>query len=264
MASMRRLFTTPLAILSLVLVLGAGVAQGEMARSGNILVSLNGQITPQELPRLALAPVTVEVEGGIGTINGASPPPLRRITIAINRHGRMSNVGLPVCPAGLLESTTSEQALALCGAARVGYGTLSANVVLPQISPFPAQGRILAFNGRLHGKPVILAHIYGANPVPTAFVLPFSIHHPRNGTFGTILSTTLPPIAGDWGYVNNIQLTIHRRYRSAGRSRSFLSANCPLPQGLRRALFVFARGTYDFANGQTVSTKLTRVCRVKH
>jgi hypothetical protein len=262
MASMRRALTVSLAILALLL--GAGVARGELAQGGNILVSLNGRITPQALPRFELAPVTVEVEGGIRTFNGASPPPLRRITIAINRHGRMSNAGLPVCPAGLIESTTSEQALARCGAARVGYGSISANVVLPQISPFPAQGRLLAFNGRLHGKPVILAHIYGANPVPTTFVLPFSIEHRRSGTFGTMLSAKLPPIAADWGYINNIELTIHRRYRSAGRSHSFLSANCPVPQGFAGAVFTFARGTYSFANGQTVSTALTRVCRVKH
>jgi hypothetical protein len=264
MALMRRVLATPFAILALALLLGAGAAQGELGQAGNIFVSLTGRITPQTLPRLTLAPVTVEVEGGVGTFDGASPPPLRRITIAINRHGRMSNAGLSVCPAGLLESTTSEQALERCGPARVGYGTISANVVLPQISPFPAQGRILAFNGRLHGKPVILAHIYGANPVPTTFVLPFSIHHPRSGTFGTMLSTKLPPIAGDWGYVKNIELTFHRRYRVAGQAHSFLSANCPVPQGFPGAAFTFARGTYEFANGQTVSTALTRVCRVKH
>ncbi len=262
MALMRRTILTPLAICILAL-LGAGVAQGELAQNGNLLVSLNGRITPRALPRVALAPVAVQVKATVRTSDGASPPPLRQITIAINRHGKLSSAGLPVCPAGLIQSTTSDQALARCGPALVGRGSLSARVVLPQISPFPAQGRLLAFNGRLHGKPVILAHIYGADPVPTTFVLPFTIDHPRTGTFGTILSAKLPPIAANWGYVTDLQLTIHRRYRFEGGLHSFLSANCPVPQGFPGAVFTFARGTYLFANGQTLGTTLTRACWVK-
>ncbi len=262
MASMRRTLATLLAICVLAL-LGGGVARGELAQNGNLLVSLNGRITPQALPRVALAPVTVQVEAGVRTSNGASPPPLRQITIAINRHGKLSNAGLPVCPAGLIQSTTSDQALARCGSALVGNGSLSANVVLPQISPFPARGRLLAFNGRMNGKPVIFAHVFGATPVPTTFVLVFTIDHPRSGTFGTTLSAKLPPIAGDWGYVTSLQLTIHRRYRFEGGPRSFLSANCPVPWGFPGAVFTFARGTYRFANGQTLGTALTRECRVK-
>jgi hypothetical protein len=262
MGSMRRVLLIPSAIFALAL-LGAGIASGEQSQAGDLIVSLNARISPQALPRLSLAPVAVRVDGTVRTADGSAPPPLRQITIAINRHGRMSNAGLPVCRAGLLASTTSDQALARCRSALVGHGRLNANVVLPDISPFPAHGRLLAFNGRLHRKPVILAHVFGATPVPTTFVLPFTIAHPRRGAFGTTLSAKLPPLAGDWGYVNDIQMTIHRRYRFRGRRRSFLSANCPLPQGFPVALFTFARGTYRFANGQTVSTTLARTCRVQ-
>ncbi len=262
MNSMRRAILIPFAIFALAL-LGAGIAQGEQALSGRLIVTLNGRISPQALPRVALAPVSVKVEGAVRTTDGSAPPPLRQITLSINRHGRMSNVGLPVCHAGLIESTTSEQALARCKAALVGRGSLAANVVLPDIAPFPAHGRLLAFNGRKHGKPVILAHIFGATPVPTTLVLPFTIGHPRHGTFGTTLSAKLPPLAGDWGYVSNIEMTIHRQYRYKRRARSFLSANCPLPQGFPITVFTFARGIYRFADGQTVRTTLTRVCRAR-
>ena len=262
MASMRRILVIPLAIFALVL-LGAGVALGDLAGGPAPIVTLNARITPQALPRVALAPVAVEVDETIRSRDGADPSPLRQIVIAINRYGKMSNTGLPVCPAGKIESTTTEQALARCKSALVGHGSLAANVVLPQISPFPAHGKLLAFNGRLRGKNVILAHVFGPDPVPTTFVLPFAISHQRSGTFGTTLTAKLPSIAGDWGYVTDIHLTIHRRYRFEGQSRSFLSANCPLPEGFPVASFTFARGTYTFANGQTVSTAVTRVCKVK-
>jgi hypothetical protein len=262
MDTMRRAIVIPFAILVLAL-LGVGIAEGEQSQSGKLVVSLNAQISPQALPRVALAPVAIKVDGSVRTDDGSSPPPLRQITISINRHGRMSNVGLPVCPAGLLESTTSDQALARCRSALVGRGNLSANVVLPDIAPVPAHGRLLAFNGRKGGKPVILVHVFGAAPVPTTLVLPFTIDHPRGSTFGTSLSANLPPLAGDWGYVNNIEMTLHRQYRFQGKRQSFLSANCPLPQGFPIAVFTFARGTYRFANGQQVSTTLTRVCRAR-
>ena len=262
MDSMRRALAIPFAILALAL-LSAAIAQGERSQNGQLVVSLDGHISPQALPRVALAPVAVKVDGSVRTADGSAPPPLRQITISINRHGRMSNAGLPICPIGAIESTTSDQALKRCRSALVGRGSLSANVILPAIAPFPAHGRLLAFNGRKHGKPVILAHVFGATPVPTTLVLPFSISHPRSGTFGTTLSTDLPPLAGDWGYVTDIHMTFHRRYRFKGKPRSFLSANCPLPQGFPISVFTFARGSYRFANGQTVSTTLTRVCRAR-
>ena len=31
-----------------------------------------------------------------------------------------------------------------------------------------AEGKLYAFNGRWHGRPAILAHVYGTKPVPTS------------------------------------------------------------------------------------------------
>ena len=50
---------------------------------------------------------------------------------------------------------------------------------------------MFAFNGTYKGKPAILAHVYGNQPVPTSFTLPFLITKAK-GTFATVLTATFP------------------------------------------------------------------------
>ena len=57
--------------------------------------------------------------------------------------------------------------------------------------PFPAEGKLYAFNGEVEGKPAILAHVYGVRPAPTSFTLDFLLTRSK-GTFGTTLQVNLP------------------------------------------------------------------------
>ena len=259
-----RLRLTCLAALGALALSAAAVAHGESKQEGNLVVSLGGRITPYALPREVPAPVVAHVTSAIKSANGASPPQLRKFSIALNRAGTLFTRGLPVCPEGVLESTTSVGALAACRAALIGSGNFQANVSFPTLAPFPAAGRVLAFNGRLHGKPVILLHIYGSKPVQHTFVLPMSISHPPKGIYGTVLTTTIPTIAAELGYVTGVQFNIGRQYRYKGAARSLLSARCAAPAGFPSAIFDFARGTFSFANGQTISTSLVRDCKVRN
>src|SRR5262249_42265060 len=70
-------------------------------------------------------------------------------------------------------------------------------------------------------------------------------------------------IASDLGYVTDISLKFDRQYQYGGRPRSFLSARCAAPAGFGGGPFAFARGRFKFANGQRLSTTLTRVCQVR-
>ena len=94
-------------------------------------------------------------------------------------------------------------------------------------------------------------------------MLVFKVSHPRRGRFGTVVSTTIPKIASDLGYVTSLRLDFDRRYRFGGRSRSFLSARCAAPSGFPGTIFTLARGRFVFANGQQLTTTLTRDCRVR-
>jgi hypothetical protein len=254
---------TLIAVLFTAVLFGATIARGEISGEGGLFVSLGGGFTPRSLPRDRDVPVTVSLDGSIKTADGTQPPQLRRISFAVNRYGRLSTVGLPTCHPGLLESTDSQLALARCRNAIVGHGQFRANVQFPNRTPFPVHGRVLAFNGRAHGRPAILLHIHGSNPVEVTVVLTFTIRHPSKGKFGTVLSTRIPRLASDLGYVTDISLVFNREYRYRGRQYSFLSARCAAPSGFPGAIFSFTRGTFTFADGKQIVTTLTRDCVVR-
>jgi hypothetical protein len=257
---MKRL--TVIAIACGVTLLLVGSAHGESERVGNLIVTFDGRFSPHALPRDREVPVTVDISGVLRTADGERPPPLRGMSFAVDRHGLLSTRGLPVCDPGQLESTSSDEALSRCRGALVGRGGFGANVDFPDLE-FPVEGRMLAFNTRARGRPAIALHIFGANPVKATFVLILHIHHPSKGTFGTVLSTRIPKLAADLGYVTDFSLTFGRRYRHRGEARSFISARCAAPPGFPGALFNFVRGSFTFANGKTVTTTLARDCVVR-
>jgi hypothetical protein len=237
-------------------------AQGESERVGNLIVSFDGRFAPHKLPRDREVPVTVDISGTLRTADGEAPPPLRSMSFAVDRHGRLSTRGLPVCEPGRLESTSSGEALSRCRRSLVGKGIFGANVDFPDLE-FPVEGRMLAFSSSARGRPAIALHIYGANPVQATFVLILHIRHPSKGTFGTVLTTKIPKLAADLGYVTDFSLSFGRRYRHRREARSFISARCAAPAGFPGALFNFVRGSFSFANGKTVTTTLARDCVVR-
>jgi hypothetical protein len=237
------------------------MARAEMVQKDGIRVAVEGELSPKRLPRHGAAPVSVSLGGHITTADGSAPPQLRTISIAINREGRLDPTGLGVCSLGAIQPSTSAGALAACGEALVGEGSFSANVQFPQSSPFPSRGKVLAFNGRLHGRPAILAHVYGTDPVPTSYTLPFLVK-PSKGTFGTTLSASLPKVTGEWGFVTGIQMRLGRSFAYRGRRRAYLSAGCPAPKGLSGAPYSLMRMSFGFAGPVTLAKTLTRSCRV--
>ena len=163
------------------------LADAELTARGDLFVRFSGGIAPNALPRDSRAPISVNIVGTVRTLSGERPPALRGISIAINQGGHLDSRGLPVCRRSQIEPSSTAEALARCGPALVGRGSYEADVAFPEQSAFPSQGRILAFNAVLNGKRAILAHVYGADPVPITRIIVFRIHE-SSGTFGTILS----------------------------------------------------------------------------
>lgn len=258
---MRRLVIPILLVLAALL--GTVVAHGEIVQHGNLRVSFDGRLSPRALPRDRPAPVSVQLDGSIGTADGTRPPQLQKISIAVNRNGRLFLRGLPTCPIQALEQSSTEAALAACGSAKVGHGRFGVTLDFPNTALIPAVGKVLAFNGRSHGRPALLLHIYVSSPTRATLVLPFEVRRPGKGDFGTVFSATIPKIASDLGYVTDIELMIGRKYRFAGKQRSFLSASCSAPVGFPGAVFKLAKATFAFANGQQVTTALARDCKVR-
>ncbi|HEY6731811.1 MAG TPA: hypothetical protein VI039_12410 [Solirubrobacterales bacterium] len=227
-------------------------ASAEVDQAGGVRVSVSGNLAPNRLPRQGVAPVAVSVSGKIrpGSANGI--PKLTAIEIGLNSHGRLRTEGVPVCRLGKIDPSTSAQALVACGSSLIGEGRFSADVRIPEQSPFPSRGKVLAFYGKLGGQPAIFAHIYGTVPVPTSYVLPFEIAKAK-GTYGTVLSASLPRVTGEWGYVTGISLNL---------KRGFVAAGCPAPPGFSSAVFPLMRTRLSFAGGVRVSSTIIRSCKV--
>jgi hypothetical protein len=251
-----------IAVLLATAFIGATIAHAEIFGGEGLFIKFGGGFTPRSLPRDRDVPVTVNLDTSIKTGDGSRPPQLRRISFAVNRYGRITTKGLPACRPALLESTDSSVALDRCRGALVGHGKFIADVEFPNRDPFPVHGRMLAFNGIAHGRPAVLLHINGSNPVDVTVVLTFTVRHPKKGKFGTVLSTKIPRLASDLGYVTDVALTFDRRYRYRGKQYSFLSARCAAPSGFPGAIFSFTRGTFLFAGGKEITTTLTRDCVV--
>ena len=233
---------------------GTSASASEVVQSGGVRASFQGNLSPTRLPRQGRAPVRASVGVKISSGDGRRPPQLRKIEIAINRNGHFSPTSMPACHIDEIQPATTTEALAACRHSLVGEGSFSARVLLPQQAPFPSKGKVYAFNGRWHGRPAILAHVYGTEPLPISYTLPFELV-PQHGTFGTLLRASLPSVTANSAYITSLTLTL-------GRGR-YLTAGCPAPAGLHSAIFPFARAGLTFAGGRRLGQTLTRTCRAK-
>ncbi len=221
-----------------------------------VRVDFEGELSPRTLPRHGRRPVVATVGARIAVAPGRTPPQLRKIEIEINRHGRFAPDSLPACRVSQIQPATTAAALAACRRSLVGEGTFSAKVLIPEQAPFPSSGKIYAFNGRWHGHPAILAHVYGTEPVPVSYTIPFELLS-QHGTFGTLLRASLPAVTGGSGYITGLSLSLGR----GSTARGYVTAGCPVPPGVGGAYFPFAHVGFTFAGKGTTASTLFRRCK---
>jgi hypothetical protein len=254
---------------ALALALAAGVlacaslAHATVVQEGNLRITVLSQVLPYKLPRKGTAPIAVFVSGHLSEPHGGIPSQLQEMTVEVNKHGLLQSKGLPSCPLSRIQPASSERALQSCGDALIGSGQFWAHIVLPDQGAYGTHGRLLIFNGRQKGRPVIFTHIFTANPFFSSFVIPFTIQKKNNGAYGTKLSASLPQALGDWGYVDRIKLTLKRKYRWRGKRLSYFNAGCPAPEGSKRTVFPLALASFAFADGTDISAKVEKACAVK-
>jgi len=200
------------ALLAVVSLLATSLAWAELAQEGNVRISFDGDFSPRSLPRERLAPVTIDVKGAISTTDGTHPPAVRKVEIAINRHGKLSTEGLPACSGPLLQSTSTETALARCRSALVGRGRFGANVEFPNGEPVLATGRMLAFYGHGNGN-----HHAEANAIAKAHLVPKAAPN-----------SSATPVTGDDGLVEALSSVKER-----GRVNPQVAVTCRSPSTRR-------------------------------
>jgi hypothetical protein len=240
----------------------AVIARADVLGGGNVRVSFRASINPKALPRSTSAPIALHVAAKVVPVEGRRPEALRRVTVELNRHATTTTRGLPRCPWRKLLSVNSHRAMKVCGDALIGTGHFSSHIDIPEQAPFPAEGRMLAFNSSRNGRPAVAAHVFGRDPAAISEVLPMTFSRRGQGSFGPIVTVQMPNVGNEWGYVTGFDLTLKRTYRYRGHRMSVISASCPAPADLDEVPFKAARGVFELADGNSLTRSVGGSCRV--
>jgi hypothetical protein len=233
--------------------LGVSAAGGEIVREGNLIVSIDGGITPTKLPRKTPAPITLKLKGSVKSADGTHVPALKTLSLQFDKAGHIYTLGLATCTTGQLQSTLTAQAKQACGDALVGSGKVSAEIALPEQAPFTASGPLLIFNGAPKGgKPVLIFHVHANVPAPTTFVTT-AVISPAHGKYGTSTLVDIPTIVGGQGSLTSFEAKIGKTWTYKGEKKSLLLASCPTGQ-------LIAHGEFAFADGTKLSGNVARPC----
>jgi hypothetical protein len=221
--------------------------------------SIEASVTPKGLyPKTASpAALSVEVKTGTTTATDGVPSPAVHDVIDFDKNLSLTTKGLPTCTSSQLQNTSTEVAEQICGKAKIGSG--AAITLLPTGSQvFTEPTKVTAFNGAPQGgKPVVLLHAYGTNPLQTTLVLVGIVSNYGKEGFGPRLDVTIPPIAGGSGAITDFKVKIQKSWTYKGKKTSFVSAKCPASRKLKY------RGAFTFGDGTTIDATHTQACTPK-
>jgi hypothetical protein len=225
-----------------------------VVRAGNMILRLNGGVTPKALPKDEFAPMGFHASGSFSTLDGAHPPALAEAVFDSDKDIVVSVKGLPACSVAKLEAQDTKHAEAACGEAILGKGSATVEVAFPEQAPFNATGPLILFNGGERGGVVtFLAYTYVSVPAPTAVVTTATLTKERKGPYGLHSVVQIPRIAGGAGSIIRANLSARRVYTYKGERRSVLSGRCPDGR-------IHARGTFEFRDGASIFGNLLRTC----
>lgn len=228
-------------------------------RAGNLILTINGGVTPKALPKNELAPITLSVSGKISTADGTHPPALIEAVVDTDKNGTIDARGLAVCKQGQLEARTSAAAEKICKPSLVGTGTTDVEVLFPESNPVQLHSKLLAFNGGTKGgTTTIFIHAYLTTPVTAALVTTVKISKEHNGRYGTRSVALVPKIAGGAGSVTAFTLTFQKKLIAyKGHKHGYLLAKCADGHFAAQAEAKFRDGT------QIGPGKVVRACTPK-
>jgi hypothetical protein len=259
---MRSKLIWSLAIGGLIALSAAAIAAAEKpttVRAGNLVVTINGGVTPKALPKDKLAPITLNLSGKIANADGSHPPAIKEVVVDTDRNGTIDALGVPTCKQGQLEAQTTAAAEEICKPAIVGKGTTDVEVLFPESKPVPLQSKLLAFNGGTKGgTTTIFIHAYLTSPVTAALVTTVKISKEHKGPYGIRSVASVPKIAGGAGSVTAFSLTFPKKlFTYKGKKHGYLLARCANGHFLAQAEVKFADGT------KIGPAKIVRACTPK-
>jgi hypothetical protein len=251
--------TAAFAIAAALLAATAVAEKPTTVKAGNLVLTINGGVTPKALPKKTMAPITLNVSGRIASADGSHPPALSEVIVDTDKNGTIDARGAPTCLQGKLEAQTTANAEKACRPAIVGTGTTDVEVEFPEQKPIQIHSKLLAVNGGSKGgTTTIFIHAYLTNPIAAAIVTTVKISKEHKGRYGIKSVASVPKIAGGSGSVTAFNLIFQKRlFTYKGKKHGYLLARC-------------ADGHFDaqaeaiFSNGDRLGpAKIVRACTPK-
>jgi hypothetical protein len=254
----RPILTGGLAVLIVAIAASVAIAGPTVVGKDGNTQSVDALIAPKKLSKTKFSPASLKVTTKTTSTTAANgvPSPAVRAVVDFDKNARLFTKGLPTCDPAKVQNNSTEAALAVCGKAKIGSGTASA--LLPVGSQvFPVSQTVTAFNGvPKGGKPVVILHTYGTNPVQTTLVLVGKVISLNKEGYGPRLDLEVPLIAGGAGALTDFQVKIDKKYTYKGKKQSFVSAKCTSGK-------LKARGTFTFKDGEQLTALSTQTCKKK-
>jgi hypothetical protein len=233
----------------------AGPASGALVEVNGLVLRADGGFHPQLLPRRQFAPIDFEGHVDISAKGGGKPAPLRQALIDFDRDGRLDVAGLPACAPESIADASVEEARRICRGSIVGSGHIEALVSLPS-GTVPASSLLTIFNGPpLNGQPTAILHAQFTAPATQTYAIIVPIER-RRGEYRYRARIEVPPLANGLGALTHLDVKIGRRYRAAGRPRSYVSARCS--DNILRT-----HGRFTFEDGTIIDGAVEKYCRQK-
>jgi hypothetical protein len=219
-----------------------------------IRFSFNAHITPANLPKSRRTGVSLRIDSKMSTADGSHLPPLKELSLELDKQMAINARGLPSCRRRPLEADDTVGAEMDCKTAIVGEGKAEIEIAQPEQAPFPVLSKVLAFNaGIFNGKTKLLLFAYLATPVSAPLLIPVEVSREQRGIFGLRGVAMVPKIAGDYGSVTGLSLKLGREFTYRGQPQSYLLASCPSRQ-------LVAKATEVFSDGSRLSGTAARAC----
>jgi hypothetical protein len=220
-----------------------------------------GDFAPRALSKDELTPIAadldVEISGSpydVGGLHRLHPPALQQLTIDADRNIVLDVTGYPKCGGVGVQYEWLQTMQERCRPALLGVGRLGIEIVFAGDTPVPVYSRMWLYNGgERNGVITLFAEAYITIPVPASIVTKITARKMRSDRVGTLITASIPKIAGGSGSVTSLKLRIARKLTDGTKGRAVLSARCPDGK-------LAAGVTALFADGTHASTRLVRPC----
>jgi hypothetical protein len=194
--------------------------------------TINSAVTPTKLSKSAKTPtpasIRVDVDANwdnFGASQGgtAGNPTPAAVNTAIDFDKDLIFNPKPVKPCDLskLSGTTTDQAIAACGASQVGTGSARLNGVIG-----PLSGVVTAFNGTPSGgSSTIYLHTRVANPPLTTVLVGTLSKSPVGGVYGSRLNVPIPAqqLGGGFEVITHFDTTVNKKFKIKKKGKKIKS-----------------------------------------